>query len=308
MVPGTLHQVQPKTVSMQVVIFGRTLKEADIPYVQTLFDALHGRGIATYIYAPYLKELESVIFFRNAVHPFEGYPDFSRKKVDFFITLGGDGTILDAVTIVRDSGVPVLGINLGRLGFLASIEKKRIIETLEALEDNRFWLDERSMLHLESDQALFGETNFALNDFTLLKRDTSSMVTIKTFLNGDLLNVYWADGLIVATPTGSTGYSLSCGGPIIFPNSGNFVITPVAPHNLNVRPIVISDDSVVSFQIEGRTEHYLCTLDSRFEAITTTTQIAVRKCDHSICLVRLQNRGFLQTLREKLNWGADLRN
>ena len=179
---------------------------------------------------------------------------------------------------------------------------------MEKLLKGQYHIEDRTMLYLESEPKLFGTANYALNDFTLHKRDTSSMITIHTYINGDYLNSYWADGLIVSTPTGSTAYALSCGGPIIFPNSGNFVITPVAPHNLNVRPIVISDTSVISFDIEGRTKNYLCTLDSRFETITSEHQLAVRKCDFFTKLVMLHGHGFLKTLNEKLSWGSDQRN
>ncbi|MEZ4981217.1 MAG: NAD kinase [Saprospiraceae bacterium] len=293
---------------MQVVVFGKKIKEQDIPFVQNLFDVLHEEGINVYIYSKFLKKLEGLVEFKKDVGRFEGFLDFAVKKIDFLITLGGDGTILEATTLVRDSNVPILGINLGRLGFLASIEKRLIKETIHSLTKGMYTLDERILLHLESNYNLFGDINFALNDCTILKRDTSSMITIKTFINGDLLNNYWADGIIVATPTGSTGYSLSCGGPILFPNSGNFVITPVAPHNLNVRPIVISDNSVISFEIEGRTENFLCTMDSRFETVTSAHQIAVRKCDFTIKLVQLYENGFLETMRHKLAWGSDMRN
>ncbi|MCO6493116.1 MAG: NAD kinase [Phaeodactylibacter sp.] len=293
---------------MQVVVYSKLLKEKDIPHVQHLFDALHKEGINAYVYAPYLEQIKDKIAFRRDVGEFEGYLDFSVKKFDLFITLGGDGTILGATTHIRDSNVPIMGINLGRLGFLASIEKKRIAEAIDLVKRGMYNIDERRMLFLESNLPIFGEIRFALNDCTLLKRDTSSMVTIHTFINGAYLNTYWADGIIVATPTGSTGYSLSCGGPIIFPNSGNFVITPVAPHNLNVRPIVISDDSVVSFEIEGRAENFLCTLDSRFETVTAAHQLAVRKNDFSVKLLHLQDVGFMETMRSKLAWGADTRN
>lgn len=293
---------------MQVVVFSKILKDKDIPHIQNLFDTLHDEGINAYVYGPYLDQLKKKIRFRRDVGIFEGYLDFSVKKYDFIITLGGDGTILSALTHVRDSGVPIMGINLGRLGFLASIEKKRIREAISLLKNGRYALDERRLLYLESNLPVFGDVRFALNDFTLLKRDTSSMITIHTFINGAYLNSYWADGIIVATPTGSTGYSLSCGGPIIFPRSGNFVITPVAPHNLNIRPVVISDDSVISFEIEGRTENFLCTLDSRFETITAAHQLAVRKNDFTIRLVQLQDIGFLETIRNKLAWGIDTRN
>lgn len=293
---------------MQVVVFSRLLKEKDIPHIQNLFDALHREGINAYVYGPYLKQIRDKVDFHRDVGVFEGYLDFSVKKLDFFITLGGDGTILSALTHVRDSNVPIVGINLGRLGFLASIEKKRISDAISLLKRGMYLIEERSLLYLESNLPLFGEIPFALNDCTLLKRDTSSMITIHTFINGAYLNSYWADGLIVATPTGSTGYSLSCGGPIIFPNSGNFVLTPVAPHNLNVRPIVLSDDSVISFEIEGRAENFLCTLDSRFESVTSAHQLAVRRNDFTIKLIQLHDVGFMETIRNKLAWGIDTRN
>jgi len=293
---------------MQVVVYSKILKEKDIPHIQALFNALHEEGINAYVYEPYLEQLKGKINFRRDVGVFEGYLDFRVKKLDFFITLGGDGTILAALLHVRDTKVPIVGINLGRLGFLASIEKKRIGQAISMLKRGMYAIDERRMLYLESNLPVFSNIRFALNDCTLLKRDTSSMITIHTFINGDYLNSYWADGIIIATPTGSTGYSLSCGGPIIFPGSGNFVITPVAPHNLNVRPVVISDDSVISFEIEGRTETFLCTLDSRFETITSEHQLAIRKNDYPVRLVELRDIGFLQTIRSKLAWGVDRRN
>jgi len=293
---------------MRVVIYSKLLKDQDIPFVQTLFDVLHKKGIAAYVYKPYLEEMESKINFQSNVGSFEGYLDFKSREFNFVICLGGDGTILAATTFVKDSNVPILGINLGRLGFLASIEKTSIQEAIDLLTEGRYSLENRNLLYLESNRLLFGGDNFALNDFTILKRDTSSMISIHTYINGAYLNTYWADGVILATATGSTGYSLSCGGPIIFPNSGNFVITPVAPHNLNIRPVVISDESVVSFEIEGRTESFLCTLDSRHELITSDYNLAIRKADFSIKLVQLQGRGFMKTIRNKLAWGQDKRN
>ena len=224
------------------------------------------------------------------------------------MSLGGDGTILQAVTLVRDSKVPILGINMGRLGFLASIEKKLIPDAVYQLVTGSYEIEERSLLKLDSNENLFGEIPIALNDFTILKRDNSSMITIHTYINGDFLNSYWADGLIVASPTGSTGYSLSCGGPIIFPDSSSLVITPVAPHNLNVRPIVIPDHSVLSFEVEGRSENFLCTLDSRKEIIHSGHQLAIRKCEYNVRLIQLQPVSFLKTIHTKLNWGLDQRN
>ena len=293
---------------MQVVVYSKLLKDKDIEPVQLLFDTLFDEEISIFVYGPYLEQLRGKVNFKGDVQVFESYWDLFRKKLDFFITLGGDGTILSAITHVRDSNVPILGINLGRLGFLASIEKKKIVNAIHLLKRGMYEIDERDLLYLESNLPIFGEIRFALNDCTLLKRDTSSMITIHTFINGAYLNSYWADGIIIATPTGSTGYSLSCGGPIIFPNSGNFVITPVAPHNLNVRPVVISDDSVVSFEIEGRAEQFLCTLDSRFETITAAHQLAIRKNSFTIKLVQIQDVGFMQTIRDKLTWGNDSRN
>jgi NAD+ kinase len=293
---------------MQIVIYSYALKDVDVPYIQKLFDALHDEDFTIYVYGPYLELLEGKVNFRKNVGVFESYIDFTLKKFDLMIALGGDGTILNAATYVRDSNVPILGINMGRLGFLASVEKKRIREAVTLLKKGRYSLEERGLLYLESNLPLFGDTRFALNDFTILKRDTSSMITIHTFINGAYLSSYWADGIIVATPTGSTGYSLSCGGPIIFPNSGNFVITPVAPHNLNIRPVVISDDSIISFEVEGRAENFLCTLDSRFATITASHQLAVRKNDFTIKLVLLEDVGFMDTIRNKLAWGMDTRN
>ncbi len=293
---------------MQVVVYSKLAKEKDLPHIQRLFDALHEEGITTYVYGSYLDQIRDRITFQEPVGVFEGYIDFSIKKFDFFIALGGDGTILNAVTHVRDAQVPIVGINLGRLGFLASIEKRRIPEAISCLKKGRYTVTERSLLYLESNLPLFGDIRFALNDCTILKRDTSSMITIHTYINGAYLNSYWADGIIVATPTGSTGYSLSCGGPIIFPDSGNFVITPVAPHNLNVRPVVISDDAIISFDIEGRAENFLCTLDSRFETITSAHHLAVRRNDFAVRIVQLPDYGFLETIRDKLTWGIDTRN
>jgi len=293
---------------MRVVVFSQILKERDEPYVQSLFDILHEHGIAAYVYAPYLESLQGKINFKMNVGSFEGHSDFRIRDIDFVITLGGDGTILAAATHIRGEGVPILGINLGRLGFLATVGKDNIQEAIEALVKGQFYIGERRTLGIDSDPNLFGETPFALNDFTLLKRDTSSMITIHTYINGNYMNTYWADGIILSTPTGSTGYSLSCGGPVVFPDSRNFVLTPVAPHNLNVRPLVISDSSVISFEVEGRADNFLCTMDSRFEVITSEHQIALRRGEFNIKMVHLNDVGFLETIRNKLTWGVDLRN
>lgn len=295
---------------MQLAVYSQILKPRDVAHVQALFDALDGAGVSAYVFAPYLAACrEAGIDFHRGVGSFEGYLDFRVKPFDFVVALGGDGTILRATTLVRDAGVPIVGINLGRLGFLASIEKAMIAETVTRLKAGYYEVEVRTMLQLVGERDLFGALPFALNDFTLLKRDTSSMITVHAYVNGDYLNSYWADGLIVATPTGSTGYSLSCGGPIVFPGSGNFVITPVAPHNLNVRPVVISDDAVVSFEVEGRADNFLATLDSRHAVITEADNpLAVRKNPYRTRLVRIGDHGFQRTIRGKLNWGADVRN
>ncbi|NNE28616.1 MAG: NAD kinase [Saprospiraceae bacterium] len=293
---------------MQVVVFGKKFKKEHVPYIQALFDKLAKEGISAYVNTRYLEQIKPEVNFQSNVGEFKGYLDFKVRKYNFVITVGGDGTILEAVTEVRDSGVPILGINLGRLGFLASIEKSYVDEAIDLVMKGMYTVNERTLLHIDSNFPLFGDLNFALNDCTLLKRDSSSMIVIHAFLNGAYLSSYWCDGIIISTPTGSTGYSLSCGGPIIFPNSGNFVITPVAPHNLNVRPIVISDTSVLSFEVEGRSDSFLCTMDSRFENITSNHQLAVRKADFTIKLVQLQSRNFLNTLQNKLAWGMDKRN
>jgi NAD+ kinase len=222
-------------------------------------------------------------------------------------SLGGDGTLLDTLTFVRHHPILVMGINIGRLGFLADIGKDEIEYAIDSISRGSYVIDRRTLIELESSNNLFGEVNYALNDVTIHKKDTSAMITIHTYINGELLNSYWADGLIISTPTGSTGYSLSCGGPIIMPTSENFVLTPIAPHNLNVRPMVVSDSSVISFEIEGRHEQFFCTLDSRTEPIDSSTQLAVKKSNFTMGLVRLPDHHFLETLRKKLMWGADAR-
>lgn len=230
------------------------------------------------------------------------------ETYDCLVSLGGDGTLLDTVTLVRERNIPVLGINYGRLGFLASLGKDNIQAAVSALADRSFVIDRRTLIHLDADIPLFGETPYALNEFAIHKRDVSPMIRIQTYLNGEILNNYWADGLIVSTPTGSTGYSLSCNGPVLFPDTSSFVITPVAPHNLNVRPLVVPDDSVISFELEGRTDSFICTLDARKELVPRHVQLAVKREAFTLGLVRLHERNFLQTLREKLAWGFDTRN
>ncbi|MCW3088154.1 MAG: kinase [Sediminibacterium sp.] len=230
------------------------------------------------------------------------------ESIDCLISLGGDGTLLDAVALVRDKGIPILGINFGRLGFLASISKEELASAVDSLVNHTFLIDKRTLIHLDSNEKLFGETPFGLNEFAIHKRDISPMIKIHTYLNGEFLNTYWADGLIVSTPTGSTGYNMSCNGPIMFPESASFVITPVAPHNLNVRSIIIPDTNVISFEVEGRGDQIICALDARREIVNKTIQLAVRREKFGVNLVRLNENSFLSTLRTKLTWGLDKRN
>jgi NAD+ kinase len=201
-----------------------------------------------------------------------------------------------------------MGINFGRLGFLASIGRNEVKVAIKAIANRSYIPDKRTLIHLDADLPLFGNIPYALNEFSVHKRDTDPMIKIHTYLNGEFLNTYWADGLIVATPTGSTGYSLSCGGPIVFPESGSFVITPVAPHNLNVRSIIVPDDNIISFEVESRSDNIICALDSRREIVGKNVQLAVRKEGFPVNLVRLSENNFLQTIHNKLTWGLDKRN
>lgn len=292
---------------MQIAIYSRGFVTEDLPIIQLLLNELQREEIDAIIYEPFYKGLEPYIKFGTAPATFSRAEEL-HGKADILVSLGGDGTLLDTVCYVRDKNIPVLGINFGRLGFLASIGKDAIYAAVQSLKQRTYIVDKRALLHLDSNVPLFGEVPYALNDFTIHKKDTSAMVKIHTYLNGEFLNTYWADGLIVATPTGSTGYSLSCGGPVVFPEAGSFVITPVAPHNLNVRPIVVPNNNVISFEVEGRSDQFLCTLDSRMETIDNTVQLAIKKESFSLSLIRLDDSNFLQTLRNKLLWGIDARN
>lgn len=293
---------------MKVGIYGRVLNtENAADFFNHLLEELSKRNIAYTLHEDFVTYLENELNITVAGETFASDANIT-KIMDVLISIGGDGTLLDTLSIVRDSGIPVLGINTGRLGFLASTAKDDIENALNELVKGTYTLDKRTVLKLESDKDLFNGIPYALNDFVLHKKDTSSMITVHAYLNGEFLNSYWSDGLIVATPTGSSGYSLSCGGPIIFPRSSSFAITPIAPHNLNVRPIIVSNDNVISFEVEGRSSSFLATLDSRSETIDARTQIAIRKADFTMNLIRLDKENFLQTLRQKLMWGLDQRN
>jgi NAD+ kinase len=288
-----------------IALFGKTLHPQNVIFVQEIIDYLTKLGLPFAIEKNYGELIKDRVNFAC-----ETFSDFDevRSKTEILISLGGDGTILEALTFIKNTQTPILGINFGRLGFLANVGKEQIHQAIDIVARGKYLIDKRSLLELNSNKSLFGNMNFALNEMTIQRKDQSSMITVKTFLNGELLNAYWADGLIISTPTGSTGYSLSCGGPILYPTSGNFVITPVAPHNLNVRPIVVSDDVILSFEVSGRGNSFLCTLDSRFETIDSSYQIAIKKAPFTANLVRLTDMNFISSLKNKLNWGIDQRN
>lgn len=290
---------------MKAGVFAKSLIDPKHRHAMTeLLEVLKKRGHDIYC----TPSLEDFIHMNlEGISP-RVFDNFSKgdHEIDFLCSVGGDGTILETVSIVRDSGIPILAINTGRLGFLAGIGSSEIEEAIMAIEAGQYFLEARSILNLETSSDVF-DFNYALNDFVIHKKETSSMIVVHTYLNGEFLNSYWSDGLIVSTPTGSTGYSLSCGGPIISPKSDSFVITPIAPHNLNVRPIVISDDVVISFEIEGRASSYLASLDSRSQSITNDVHMAVRKADFYLNIIRMNDENFLNTLRNKLNWGYDKR-
>ncbi len=292
---------------MKIAIYSRGIENNQLQDINLLIDELIGHGAEPVFFQDFFNQFYSAIKIPVKYSTFSEGDDLD-SSIDCMISLGGDGTMLDTVTLVKDSGIPVLGINYGRLGFLANMGKEEIHSAMDAIVNRKYVLDKRTLLHLDANIPLFGQTPYALNEFSLHKKDTSPMIKIHTYLNGEFLNTYWADGLIVATPTGSTGYSLSCNGPVVFPDSGSFVITPVAPHNLNIRPIIVPDNTIVSFEVEGRTDGFLCTLDSRREIVTKEIQLAVKKETFGINLMRMNENNFLQTLRSKLSWGLDKRN
>ena len=275
--------------------------------IQLFFDELQKEEIIPVISTPFLKELQGSIKLPDTFETFTSHEDLT-KDIDFLVSLGGDGTLLDTVALVRDKKIPVIGINFGRLGFLASIGRDEVPEAVKALARRSFIVDKRALIHLDSSISLFNDVPYALNEFAIHKRDVSPMIKIHTYLNGELLNTYWADGLILATPTGSTGYNLSCQGPIMFPDAHSFVITPIAPHNLNVRSIVVPDTTIISFDIESRFDEIIVALDSRREIVTKNIQLAIRRESFTMNLVRLNENNFLQTMRNKLSWGLDKRN
>ncbi len=292
---------------MKIALYGRDFNDSVLPFVQEVFDALVANQIEITVYQKFFDFIKNKLVLPDNLATFSGHKELVNRA-DILISLGGDGTLLDTLSFVRDSQIPVIGINFGRLGFLASINKSEIDGAIKALINGEYTIDKRSLLNLESQTGLFNDENFALNDITIHRRDDSAMMIIHAYMNGEFVNSYWADGLIIATPTGSTAYSLSCGGPIILPSAQNFVITPVAPHNLNVRPIIVPDNVELTFEVEARSTKFLLTCDSRTETVDRSVKININKAKFNINLIRLNNETFLTTLRNKLLWGIDTRN
>lgn len=292
---------------MKIAIYGREFNDSVLPFVQQVFKALSLYKIEVVVYTKFYNFLKNKVTLPTNISTFSGHKELLTKG-DVLLSLGGDGTLLDTLSLVRDSQIPVIGINFGRLGFLASINKNEIDTAISALIKGEYSLDKRGILNLESQNNLFGDENFALNDITIHRRDNSAMMIIHAYMNGEFVNSYWADGLIIATPTGSTAYSLSCGGPIILPNAQSFVITPIAPHNLNVRPIIVPDDVELTFEIEARSTKFLVSCDSRTETVDRSVKITINKAKFNVNLIRLNNETYLTTLRNKLLWGIDTRN
>ncbi len=292
----------------RIAIHSRAFHEEKLPIFKLILEEVQRHNIHVVLHADLATFLTQQPL--NFQHLFNGVfrKTDDLQNIDFLFSVGGDGTLLEAITLVRNLQIPILGINAGRLGFLATIPSEEIKTSIDALFKGFYSIDYRTLIQIDSNRDIFDGMNFGLNEFAILKRDTSSMIVVHTYLDGEYLNSYWADGLIIATPTGSTGYSLSVGGPVVIPHSNNFIISPVSPHNLNVRPLVVSDDSVISFEIEGRSKNFLISLDSRSRKVDASIQMAVRKCDFKIALVKLKDNNFLNTLRLKLNWGLDARN
>lgn len=291
---------------MKIAIYSQHLEDNYVPFIQALFLSLLEKKVEVIVFEKLYHNLSKKAELDDRLKTFNNHNDLIGTN--YLFSIGGDGTLLKTITFVRDNNIPILGINTGRLGFLTSIATEEIEFAIDAVLSENFDLDTRTLLSLETENKLFGEVNYALNEITLQKKDTSSMITIQVYLDGDFLNSYWADGLIISTPTGSTAYSLSCNGPIILPGSGNIIINPIAPHNLNVRPVVIPDHTELTLKIKGRTDNFLVALDSRSVTVPLSMELKIKKSSHQINLIRLKNHSFLKTLRSKLIWGHDKRN
>ncbi len=291
---------------MKIGVHGKEFNRQSAAFIELIFGLLDQHQADLYVSEKFEPFLNGAAFRKYRWKTYRA--GSSLKKLDVLLSIGGDGTLLESVTHIGAAETPIMGINTGRLGFLATISKEETEHAIQVLFQRNYTIDKRAMLRLESNNKLFGNQNFALNDCTILKKDTSSMITVHTYIDGEFLNSYWADGIIVSTPTGSTGYSLSCGGPLVFPRSGNFIITPVSPHNLAVRPIVVADTSELSFEIEGRSKKFLVTLDSRTASVDASARLKVKKENFKAHLIQLKGQHYFKTLRQKLNWGLDIRN
>lgn len=291
---------------MKVAIHGKSTGPEAQHCIQELLNIMDGQSHELAISEVYKSSLREKSFEVNNIKTFNISEDISGY--DFLFSLGGDGTILDSVTYARSYEIPIVGINLGRLGFLSTISRSEIENVMQRLHAKEYRIESRSLLHMDSNQNLFAPHNFGLNEMTITKKESSSMIVVHTYVDGSYLNSYWADGLIVATPTGSTGYSLSCGGPLVHPSQKNFIITPVSPHNLNVRPMILSDQSKITFEIEGRSKEFLVSLDSRSVSVDDSVEISIQREQFEAKLVRFADSDYFDTLRNKLNWGLDARN
>ena len=292
---------------MKIGLFGIEFYANYSSYYQQIIERLEKENIGLVIYEPLYISMKEFVEFKNEVDVFSNHKDI-KQKINVLFSIGGDGTILSSVTIVRGSGIPILGINLGNLGFLSSTSKNEIDTTITEILNNKYILDKRELIQLETSEKLFGDLNFALNEFTVHKKENLSMINIHVYINNIFLNTYWADGLIISTPTGSTGYSLSCSGPIVAPGSKNFIITPISTHNLTVRPVVIPDDSIIKIKVSGRNKEFLGGLDSRYEVFHFSSELILSKCKFKVNLIQVASSNFFNTIREKLNWGIDKRN
>ncbi len=292
--------------TMTIAVYARSTKDNHPLYLEKLNHLLKSESVKLLVFEPYLKFLQKNYSFGLKIPTFSDSDDVIAKA-DYVICLGGDGTMLETLALVKNSGLPVLGVNTGRLGFLASVSKDDIEKAVSLLIKEKFTLDKRELLQYVNGGIFFNDVNYALNEFAIHKKDSSAMINIDTYVDGVFLNSYFADGLIVSTPTGSTAYSMSCGGPIMIPDSENFIITPIAPHNLNVRPIVISNNKTLSFKVTGRYDSFNIALDSRSAQITSLTEIIIKKADFRYNLISFEGQHFFETLRNKLLWGIDKR-
>jgi len=291
---------------MTIAVYARNTKENHSDYLKQLLTLSEKEKFKVIVYKPYLDYVNTSFSITFNSNTFSNSEELIAKA-DYVISLGGDGTMLETLEFVRKSGIPVLGVNTGRLGFLATVYKDDFEKAIQLLTKEKFTLDKRELIELDSATTCFNEVNYALNEFTIHKKESGAMINIDTYIDGIFLNSYFADGLIVSTPTGSTAYSLSCGGPIMVPDSDNFIITPIAPHNLNVRPIVISNNKTVSFKVSGRNDSFNVSLDSRTKTIKNEPELTIRKADFRFNMVNLEGQHFFETLRNKLLWGIDKR-